>query len=427
MDKAGINEAVPWPAEPYQETYEEEEPQTSPPAPDQATPLAPDRSARPYRSRSDHPAPERVPLATVIPPETERAEQKPPARTGFTAPRMSSRAADTAPRRPASKPVSVARRGRRVDTGYASFNHKKRRWQPKRLALVPVLGSYVAKAAALLRDSWTINRTTLWGGAVTVLLVTALMVVSFREGDIDRTVGDQEILALNQAGTLQAVQTAREDSEVLSVQRQAEIPVPGEPKRTDTPSSASAAGGNAGRDKEHFAALDIETRQPPALERDAIATPTPTFPLATGEADESEVPDIPIDEIAEQSPASQDEPSAAQEAARLVVLSESSQTEQAADPVPPISKQEKIAEFLDHGRRTLKRDQLLFPKITMPIITFSASSSWIRETVMRATVLSRLRHATLRWPARHSATMTGRKPSDISPAGFVSVPMVKTF
>ena len=54
-----------------------------------------------------------------------------------------------------------------------------------------------------------------------------------------------------------------------------------------------------------------------------------------------------------------------------MVLSESSQTEQAADPVPvkevvalapPISKEEKIAELLDHGRRTLKRDQLLFPE-----------------------------------------------------------------
>ena len=373
MDKAGINEALPWPAEPYQETYEEEEPQTSPPAPDQTTPLAPDQISPPVPEQIRPPAPERVPLATVIPPETERAEQKPPARTGFTTPSMSSRAADTALRRPASKPLSVARRGPRAGTGYASFNHKKRRWQPKRLALVPVLGSYVAKTAALLRDRiGTMNRTTLWGGAVTVLLMTALMVASFREVDIDQTVGDQEILALNQAGTLQAVQTAREDSEVLSVQRQAEIPAPGESTRTDTPSSAGEAGGNARRDKEHFAALDIEIRQPPALERDAIAIPTLTFPLATGEADEAEVPDIPIDEIAEQSPASQDEPSAAQEAARLVVLSESSQTEQAADdPVPVkevvalaplISKQEKITEFLDHGRRTLKRDQLLFPE-----------------------------------------------------------------
>ena len=54
-----------------------------------------------------------------------------------------------------------------------------------------------------------------------------------------------------------------------------------------------------------------------------------------------------------------------------MALSDSSQNEQAADPlpvkevvdlVPPISKEEKIADFLDHGRRTLKRNQLLFPE-----------------------------------------------------------------
>ena len=376
-DTEDHHEALSWPAEPYQETYEEEEPQTSPPAPGQTDPPAPDKSSPPGPEQIRPPQPERDPLATVILPETEKAEQKPPARTGFTAaPRMSSRAADTALRRPASKPVSVARRGPRARSSYASFKHKKRRWQPQHLALVPALGRYVAKTAALLRDrTETMTRTMLWGGAATVLLVTALLVTSFREGDIDRTVGDQETLALNQAATLQAVQAAREDSEVSSVQRQAEIPPPGEPTPTDTPSNPSEADGNARRDKEQVTALDIETRQPPALERDVIAIPAPTFPLATGEADEAEAPDIPINEIAEQSPASQDEPepSAAQEAARLVVLSgsKSSQTEQAAAPVPvkevvalapPISREEKIAEFLDHGRRTLKRDQLLFPE-----------------------------------------------------------------
>jgi hypothetical protein len=234
--------------------------------------------------------------------------------------------------------------------------------------------------------------------------MAALWVASFREGDIDQPVVEQQTLALNQAGTLQAVQTAREDSEFSSLQNPAEIAAAGEPTQTDTPSSARGADGETRRDKEHFAALDIETRQPPTPESDAIASPPPPSQRVTGAADNTPAPDPGNDEIVVQgrpgqdepapaqdavsvlppSPSSQmepdetvgqsepgqDEPAAVQEAAPVVALSGGSQTKQAADPLPvkevtlapSITKEEKIAEYLDHGRRTLKRHQLLFPE-----------------------------------------------------------------
>ncbi|MFV1973195.1 MAG: AAA family ATPase, partial [Thiohalobacterales bacterium] len=82
IDKEGINDAAPWPAELHEETYEEE-PQASPPAP------------------------ESVPPATETLPETEPADQEPPAI-----------AADTSRHTPAREPASVA------GTGDTDNNHQ---------------------------------------------------------------------------------------------------------------------------------------------------------------------------------------------------------------------------------------------------------------------------------------------------------------
>jgi type II secretory pathway predicted ATPase ExeA len=351
MDKEGSKEPVSWPAEQHEETYEEEsyqqeDPQTSPSAPD---PIRP-------------PALEREPRATVIPPDTEKAVQKPSTRTVEKAPRMPARAVDTMLRMPARKPVYVARRGPRAGHNYASFHRNKSRWQPKLLALVPALGSYASKAAVLLRDRIRVmGRPAVWSGSGAVLvLITALLTAYISDRDMDQPVPEEATLALNQAGTRQAVQTTRKDSEVPSVQPQAGTPAPGEHVATHTRSSAIEAGGNARRGEGLIA----------ARERDPITNSLPTSQRATGEVGNTPAPGPTNDEIGEQSQPSQDEPTLPQDATPVVALSESGKTEQAADPVPvkeitlapPVSKEEKIAEFLDHGRRTLKRDQLLFPE-----------------------------------------------------------------
>jgi len=382
MDKEDSNEAVSWPAEQHEETYEEEsyqeeEPQTSPPAADQISP----------------PAAERVAPATVTLPEIERAEQKPPMRTVDTAPRMPARAADTTRRMSARKPVSAARPRPRAGNNYASFHRRKPRWQPKHLAFLTALGRHASKAAALLRDRiGAMNRTALWGGAVSVLvLITALLVANFRTGDSDQPVGEQETLALNQAVTEPVVSPAKPDNEVPSVQPEVETPAAGESAQTHIPSSA---GSQAGRGKERFAALerDLNTSAPATAElatdeavthaatdisheeiveqsqpsEDAPAAaqdPAPVLALSQGSQTDT-------DETDEQSQASHDEPVATKEAAPVIAMSHDSQTQLAAEPVPvkkvvvapPVSKEEKIAELLDHGRRTLKRNQLLFPE-----------------------------------------------------------------
>jgi type II secretory pathway predicted ATPase ExeA len=314
MDKAGINEADPWPAEQYEETYQEE-PKTSPPAPKTVLP------------------------STETLPGTERAEQKP-----------STMAADTRLHIPARVPVSVAGRGPRAGDNQASIHQQIRRWQSKLLALVAALG-----------------RPAVWSGAATVLvLITALLAAYFSDGDSDQPLPDQDILALNQAGTQhqagtqQLVQPASEDREVPSVQPQPETPAPEEQARSVIRNSASEAGNKTWRGKEIFA----------ALEPDPIETSLPASRSDIVEPDITPAADTTNDETADQSEPSQDEPAPVREAAPVIALSQGSQAKKAADPVPvkqvtvapPISKEEKIAEFLDHGRRSLRRDRLLFPE-----------------------------------------------------------------
>jgi hypothetical protein len=324
VDHAGIDEAVSWPVEPYEESYEEEKPQASPPAP------------------------ERAPPVTATPPETERIEQKPPAR-----------AVDTPLHRPAREPVAAAGPEPRVSNNYAAIRQEIRRWQPKLLALLATLGRYVAKAAAFLSDRIRLLRDRLinkgglavWSGAGAVLVLMAvLLVANFRDGDIDQPVADHKAMALNQAVTQQLVPPASEDSTMPSVQPRPESPAPAQQASTGIQNSAGEAGGNTWRGKEIFAALE-----PDSVESAASA---------------SRLDRVEADAAPEQSEPSRDEAIPVQEVAPVMAPPQGSQTEKAAAPAPVkevsaapvISKQEKVAEFLDHGRRSLTRDRLLFPE-----------------------------------------------------------------
>ena len=337
-DKAGLNEAVPWPAEQQQEETYEEEPQTSPPAPKTVLPGA----------ETLRPATETLRPGTETLPETEGAGRKPPAM-----------AADTPHHRPARKPVAVARRSPRAGNNYAGFHRKKPRWQSKLLALVAALRSYASRAAASLHDSIGVLRDRIramgkpavWSGAATVLvLMTALLAAYFSDGDIDQSVPDQDTLALNQPETQQRVEIASEDGEDPSFQPQPETAALEEPASTGTRNSASEAGSKTSRGKEIFAALEPD--------------PVESSPSA------SRLDRVEADAAPEQSEPSQDEAIPVQEVAPVMAPPQGSQTAKAAAPAPVkevsaatvISKQEKVAEFLDHGRRSLRRDRLLFPE-----------------------------------------------------------------
>ena len=105
MDKEGIDNAVPWPAEQHEDTYEEET-QTSPPAP------------------------EKVPPTTEALPETERADQKP-----------SAMVTDTPLHTPAREPASVA--GTETDNNHKRENPTTktggRKLNPRGLLSLPLL------------------------------------------------------------------------------------------------------------------------------------------------------------------------------------------------------------------------------------------------------------------------------------------------
>jgi putative secretion ATPase (PEP-CTERM system associated) len=257
MDNEGIYETALWPAEQFEETYEEE-PQTSTPAPKIVGP------------------------ATATLPGIERAGQKPSTLV--------------------------------TDTG---------RHTPDRIRKV--------------------SRPAVWSGAVLVL-IAAILAAYFIEGDSDQSVPDQDVLALNQAGTQQPVPSASEDTEVTSIQPRPETPAPEELASSDIRGSASEAGSKAGVRKNILVTPDIKTRQTPSS-------------------------DATIDAAAEQRKPSLDEPVPAQETAPVIALLQGSQAKQAASPLPvkrpavapPLSEEEKIAELLAHGLRSLKSYRLLTP------------------------------------------------------------------
>ena len=188
------------------------------------------------------------------------------------------------------------------------------------------------------------SRPAVWSGAVLVL-IAAILVSYFIDGDSDQSVPDQEILALNQAGTQQLVPTGTEDTALASVQPWPETPAPEEQASSDISNNASEADSNTGERKNILATPDIETRQTPS-------------------------PDATLDAATEQGKPGPDEPVPAQEATPIIGLSQDSQAKQAASPAPvnnpavapPLSEEEKIAELLAHGLRSLESYRLLTPK-----------------------------------------------------------------
>jgi hypothetical protein len=203
-----------------------------------------------------------------------------------------------------------------------------------------------------------------------LVLITAILAAYFSDGDSGQPGRDQETLALNRAGIQPVVQPATEDREVTAVQPQPVTPAPEEQASSGTGNSADQVGSETLGRKEIFAALDIETRQPPGLELGPIETSLPAPRLPIVDREKAPVPDTTNDETGEQSQLSQDEPAPARKATPAIALSQGSQAKKAANPVPvkkvtvapPLSEEEKIAGLLAHGRRSLRRDRLLFPK-----------------------------------------------------------------
>ena len=170
-----------------------------------------------------------------------------------------------------------------------------------------------------------------------LVLIAAILAAYFIDGDSDQSVPDQKVLALNQAGTQQPEPSASEATEFTAIQPLPETPAPAELAKSDIRNSAGAAGSQAG--------------EPGNI---------PVTPSS----------DTSIDAVATQSKLSMADPVAAQASAPVMALSQGSQTKQAASPVPvkrpavapPLSTEEKIAELLAHGLRSLKSYRLLTPK-----------------------------------------------------------------
>ena len=260
MDNEGIYETALWPAEQFEETYEEE-PQTSTPAPKIVGP------------------------ATATLSGSERAGQKPS-------------------------------------------------------TLVTATGRHTPDRSSRM------SRPAVWSGAV-LALMAAIFVAYFIDGDSDQSVPDQEIPALNQAGTPQPVPSATDATAFVSIQPRPEIPVPEELASSDIRNSASEADSKTGGRSNILVTPDIGTRQTPFSEA-TIDTATAT----------------------EQGNPGPDEPAPVREAAPIIALSQDSQAKQAVSPepveepavAPPLSKQEKIAALLAHGSRALKSYRLLTPE-----------------------------------------------------------------
>ena len=190
------------------------------------------------------------------------------------------------------------------------------------------------------------SKLAVWGGAMAVLaLITATLAPDFLGNDSDLPVPDQEMPALNPAGTQLTVPFATEDTAPASVQSRAETAATEEQASSNIRSRASAAGSEPPEQNNTFATTDIETRQ-------------------------ASTPDITSDTPPEQSKPGPDESAPVQETVPVIALPQDDQTQQTASPTPVIepvvapmlSKEERIGELLTHGSRSLRLNRLLTPK-----------------------------------------------------------------
>jgi type II secretory pathway predicted ATPase ExeA len=190
------------------------------------------------------------------------------------------------------------------------------------------------------------SSSPVWSGAVTVLvLITAILAPNLIDRDSDQSVRNLETLALNRAGTGLEVPSTTEDTELASVQPRSETPAPEEQASSDIRNNANEVDSMTGERKQTFSTPDIEIRQTLS-------------------------PDTTFDKTAEQGKPNPDEPAPALETAPVIAPSQGSQAWQAAGTVPvkkpavapPLSEEEKVAELLAHGLRSLELNRLLTPK-----------------------------------------------------------------
>ena len=330
MDQDSFHEAVPWSAEHAVETYEQE-PQTRPPAAKTALPTI------------------------GIPPGAERTARPSPTRV-----------ADTQRHTPVRGPVSVAGPGAGTGNNHAGIHHMKRR------ALLPAAISYASNAARFLSGRIrTMDSPAVWSGAVIVpSLIIAILAAYFSDSDNGPPAPDQDAWALSQDGTQQSVQSATVAGAATSFQTRPEMPASEQPASSDSGNSAGAVGGAPREAVDLLAMPAIVSGQNPAPEHDAMETALPASRSAMVAPDITLAPDDTGGETSTQSEPGRQAPAATQEVASVIALSQDNQPAEETTPTPvkevamatPLSEEEKIAELLALGSRSLKRYRLLYPK-----------------------------------------------------------------
>jgi general secretion pathway protein A len=330
MDQESINEAVPWSAEQFVETYEEE-PQTSPPS-------------------------AKTVLPTIEnPPGTERAVRPSPMQV-----------ADTQLRIQAREPVSFVGPGPGTDNNHADIDHIKCQ------ALFSAPGSYASNATRLLCNRISkVGRPVMWSGSMVVtVLITAILAAYFSNSHIGSPASDLDAWAQNQGGTQQPIESAVADSGTTSIQTLPKIPATEEPDSSDSVKRASDVGDITREGGEVLTVFTIEADQNPVQEHDSMETSHPASRSAMVDPDTTPAPEDTGGETTTQSESGQQAPAAAQEVAPVMALLQDNQPKEDATPITvkeftmatPLTDEEKIAELLDLGLRSLRRYRLLFPK-----------------------------------------------------------------
>ena len=343
VEKQAVNGEVPWSVEQNEETYEEE-PQPSAPAPEIERPNA------------------------NSPPATERVEQKSPEAVAGKPLNTPARTVVSV-----SGPGPVENKNRvRIPQARHREQNTTHRWQRKLLASVAVLDSHVCKAVSFLRDGIGKTRMPMvWGSVGTALvLISTIVAVYLSHGDSNQVAGELEILALNRAAAQQPIGVASEDRRVAPVQPQPIVPADEELASSGSQKSATDAVSDIREQETIFAPPAVVIDEPPALELATMETSASATRLATEALDEAPTPETASDANAEQSEPVQDEPALTREASPAIASSQGNQASKAVDPVPvkkldpvpALSQEEKIAELLDQGWRSLRQDRLMVPK-----------------------------------------------------------------
>jgi type II secretory pathway predicted ATPase ExeA len=251
--------------------------------------------------------------------------------------------------------------------------HQKRRWQQSLLALRDTLGSHAVKAENWLRDRVSMARVRgVWSRVVPVMVLTTIMLGAYIHiRDSDQPADDLETLAQGLAGAEAITRPVTEDSEPESVQPQPNISAIEVQTGSDTRNNAGEANNTNRRDEEIIAAPATDFYRPAALDLAALETAQPASPDAVVVADGTPLPEIVSEVNTKQNEPDQVEAVPVQETVPVVAPLQVSQATRAADSVPtspmnaappPLSAEEKVAELLAYGWRSLEQDRLTVPK-----------------------------------------------------------------